>query len=140
MQVFDVDVQKVVASTPLIQAFDKPLPSAQKIQATVDVQQAKMSEGKMESLGVEIVAVKADGDVLVGAPKVVAEAPPSSRPKMWWRKRRREDPPKRKMVEERSLSPKRTAKWPAGLLLIIWISARLRVQGQDPRLLPPAPR
>jgi hypothetical protein len=35
-----------------------------------------MSEGKMESLGVEIVAVKADGDVLVGAPKVVAEAPP----------------------------------------------------------------
>ena len=76
IQVFDVDVQKVVASTPLIQAFDKPLPSAQKIQATVDVQQAKMSEGKMESLGVEIVAVKADGDVLVGAPKVVAEAPP----------------------------------------------------------------
>ena len=76
VQVFDVDVQKVVASTPLIQAFDKPLPSAQKIQATVDVQQAKMSEGKMESLGVEIVAVKADGDVLVGAPKVVAEAPP----------------------------------------------------------------
>ena len=76
IQVFDVDVQKVVASTPLIQAFDKPLPSAQKIQATVEVQQAKMSEGKMESLGVEIVAVKADGDVLVGAPKVVAEAPP----------------------------------------------------------------
>ena len=76
IQVFDVDVQKVVASTPLIQAFEKPLPSAQKIQATVDVQQAKMSEGKMESLGVEIVAVKADGDVLVGTPKVVAEAPP----------------------------------------------------------------
>jgi hypothetical protein len=76
IQVFDVDVQKVVASTPLIQAFDKPLPSAQKIQATVEVQQAKMSEGKMESLGVEIVAVKADGDVLVGAPKVAAEAPP----------------------------------------------------------------
>ena len=75
VQVFDVDVKKVVASTPLIQAFDKPLPSAQKIQATVDVQQAKMSEGKMESLGVEIVAVKADGDVLVGAPKVAAEAP-----------------------------------------------------------------
>ena len=65
----------MVASTPLIQAFDKPLPSAQKIQATVEVQQAKMSEGKMESLGVEIVAVKADGDVLVGAPKVAAEAP-----------------------------------------------------------------
>jgi hypothetical protein len=76
VQVFDVDVKKVVASTPLIQAFEKPLPSAQKIQATVEVQQAKMSEGKMESLGVEIVAVKADGDVLVGAPKVVAEAPP----------------------------------------------------------------
>jgi hypothetical protein len=75
IQVFDVDVQKVVASTPLIQAFDKPLPSAQKIQATVEVQQAKMAEGKMESLGVEIVAVKADGDVLVGAPKPVAEAP-----------------------------------------------------------------
>ena len=70
-----MDVKKVVASTPLIQAFDKPLPSAQKIQATVEVQQAKMSEGKMESLGVEIVAVKADGDVLVGAPKVAAEAP-----------------------------------------------------------------
>jgi hypothetical protein len=75
VQVFDVDVKKVVASTPLIQAFEKPLPSAQKIQATVEVQQAKMSEGKMESLGVEIVAVKADGDVLVGAPKVAAEAP-----------------------------------------------------------------
>jgi len=75
IQVFDVDVQKVVASTPLIQAFDKPLPSAQKIQATIEVQQSKVAEGKMESLGVEIVAVKADGDVLVGAPKVVAEAP-----------------------------------------------------------------
>ncbi|MDA0858919.1 MAG: FecR family protein [Verrucomicrobia bacterium] len=75
IQVFDVDVKKIVTSTPLIQAFEKPLPSAQKIQATVEVQQAKVAEGKMESLGVEIVAVKSDGDVLVGAPKVVAEAP-----------------------------------------------------------------
>ena len=75
VQVFDVDVKKIVTSTPLIQAFEKPLPSAQKIQATVEVQQAKVAEGKMESLGVEIVAVKSDGDVLVGAPKVVAEAP-----------------------------------------------------------------
>ena len=54
IQVFDVDVQKVVASTPLIQAFDKPLPSAQKIQATVEVQQAKMSEGKWSRWGLKL--------------------------------------------------------------------------------------
>jgi hypothetical protein len=76
VQVFDVDVKKMVDSTPLIRDFAKPLPSAEKIQATVQVQQNKVSEGKMESLGMEVVAVKADGDLLVGAPKVVAEAPP----------------------------------------------------------------
>ncbi|MCX6934962.1 MAG: FecR family protein [Verrucomicrobia bacterium] len=74
VQVFDIDVKKMVESTPLIWDFEKPLPSAEKIQATVEVQQAKVAEGKMESLGVEIVAVKSDGDVLVGSPKPETEA------------------------------------------------------------------
>lgn len=77
VQVFDVDVKKMVDSTPLIRDFAKPLPSAEKIQATVEVQQNKVSEGKMESLGMEVVAVKADGDLMVGSPKIEMEAPPA---------------------------------------------------------------
>jgi hypothetical protein len=76
VQVFDVDVKKMVDSTPLIRDFAKPLPSAEKIQATVQVQQNKVSEGKMESLGMEVVAVKADGDLMVGSPKIEMDAPP----------------------------------------------------------------
>ena len=77
VQVFDVDVKKMVESTPLIRDFAKPLPSAEKIQATVEVQQNKVSEGKMESLGMEVVAVKADGDLMVGSPKIEMDAPPA---------------------------------------------------------------
>ena len=77
VQVFDVDVKKMVDSTPLIRDFAKPLPSAEKIQATVQVQQNKVSEGKMESLGMEVVAVKADGDLMVGSPKIEMDAPPA---------------------------------------------------------------
>jgi hypothetical protein len=77
VQVFDVDVKKMVESTPLIRDFAKPLPSAEKIQATVEVQQSKVAEGKMESLGMEVVAVKADGDVMVGSPKIEMDAPPA---------------------------------------------------------------
>lgn len=77
VQVFDVDVKKMVDSTPLIRDFAKPLPSAEKIQATVEVQQNKVSEGKMESLGMEVVAVKGDGDVMVGSPKIEMDAPPA---------------------------------------------------------------
>jgi len=72
-----VDVKKMVESTPLIRDFAKPLPSAEKIQATVEVQQSKVAEGKMESLGMEVVAVKADGDVMVGSPKIEMDAPPA---------------------------------------------------------------
>lgn len=75
VQVFDVDVKKMVESTPLIRDFAKPLPSAEKIQATVEVQQSKVAEGKLESLGMEVVAVKADGDVMVGSPKIEMDAP-----------------------------------------------------------------
>ena len=77
VQVFDVDVKKMVESTPLIRDFAKPLPSAEKIQATVQVQQNKVSEGKMESLGMEVVAVKADGDLMVGSPRIEMDAPPA---------------------------------------------------------------
>ena len=77
VQVFDVDVKKMVDSTPLIRDFAKPLPSAEKIQATVEVQQSKVAEGKMVSLGVEVVAVKADGDLMVGSPKIEMDAPPA---------------------------------------------------------------
>lgn len=67
----------MVESTPLIRDFAKPLPSAEKIQATVEVQQNKVAEGKMEALGMEVVAVKADGDVMVGSPKIEMDAPPA---------------------------------------------------------------
>ena len=74
IKVFDVDVKKIVATTPLITEFKAPLPSMAKIEATVEVQQAKVADGKMEKLEVEVVAIaKADGDLLVGAPTVAKE-------------------------------------------------------------------
>ena len=74
IQVFEVDVKKVVSTTPLIVEFKTELPSAAKIEKTVEVQQAAIKEGKFEKLDVEVVAVKSkDGDVMVGAPKVQKE-------------------------------------------------------------------
>jgi hypothetical protein len=74
IKVFDVDVKKIVATTPLITEFKAPLPSMAKIEATVEVQQAKVADGKMEKMEVEVVAIsKADGDLLVGAPTVAKE-------------------------------------------------------------------
>ena len=74
IQVFEVDVKKVVTTSPLIVEFKNELPSAAKIEKTVEIQQKAVQEGKLEKLDVEIVAVKAkDGDVLVGAPKVEQE-------------------------------------------------------------------
>jgi len=74
IKVFEVDVKKVVQTTPLITGFKTELPSAKKIEATIQVQQAKVAEGKIEKLEVEVVAVShADGDLLVGAPQVEKE-------------------------------------------------------------------
>ena len=74
IQVFEVDVKKVVSTTPLIVEFKNELPSAAKIEKTVEIQQAKVQEGKLEKLEVEVVAVKSkDGDPLVGAPKLEKE-------------------------------------------------------------------
>ncbi|MFM8653404.1 MAG: FecR domain-containing protein [Verrucomicrobiota bacterium] len=74
IQVFEVDVKKVVTSTPLIVEFKNELPSAPKIEKTIETQQVMVKEGKLESLGVEVVAVKSkDGDLLVGAPRVEKE-------------------------------------------------------------------
>lgn len=74
IQVFEVDVKKVVATSPLVTGFQNELPSAAKIEKTVEVQQKAVQEGKLEKLDVEIVAVKSkDGDLLVGAPRVEKE-------------------------------------------------------------------
>ena len=74
IQVFDVDIKKVVSTTPLIVEFKNELPSSAKIEKTIEVQQAKIQEGKLETTGTEIVLVKhEDGDVMVGAPKVEKE-------------------------------------------------------------------
>lgn len=74
IKVFEVDVKKVVQTTPLITGFKNELPSAKKIEATIQVQQAKVAEGKIEKLEVEVVAVShGDGDLLVGAPVVQKE-------------------------------------------------------------------
>jgi len=70
IQVFDVDVRKIVETAPLIREFKAELPSMEKIEKTIEKQQAAVKEGKLEKLEVEVVAVKEDGDVLVGAPKV----------------------------------------------------------------------
>lgn len=72
IQVFDVDVKKIVDTAPLIREFKTELPSMEKIEKTIEVQQAAVREGKVEKLEVEVVAVKEDGDVLVGAPKMDA--------------------------------------------------------------------
>ncbi len=73
IQVFEVDVKKIVETAPLIREFKNELPSIEKIEKTIETQQTAVREGKMEKLEVEVVAVKKDGDVLVGAPKVEKE-------------------------------------------------------------------
>jgi hypothetical protein len=74
IQVFDVDVKRVVATTPLVVEFKTELPSAGKIEKTIEIQQKAVKEGKLEKLDVEVVAVKnKDGDLLVGAPRVEKE-------------------------------------------------------------------
>ncbi|NCZ96515.1 hypothetical protein EBZ02_05045, partial [bacterium] len=74
IQVFDVDVKKVVATTPLIVEFKKELPSVSKIEKVIETQQARVQEGKLEKTDTEVVVIKhEDGDILVGAPKVKTE-------------------------------------------------------------------
>ncbi|MEY5062512.1 MAG: hypothetical protein RLZZ112_476, partial [Verrucomicrobiota bacterium] len=73
IQVFDVDVKKIVETAPLIKEFKSELPSMEKIEKTIEKQQTAVREGKLEKLDVEVVAVKEDGDVLVGSPKVNPE-------------------------------------------------------------------
>jgi len=68
IQVFDVDVKKVMETTPLIGGF-KELPSQAEINVVSEKQQAMIREGKIEVLGVEVVATGQDGDLLVGAPR-----------------------------------------------------------------------
>ena len=68
IQVFDVDVKKVMETTPLVGGF-KELPSQAEINVVSEKQQAMIREGKIESLGVEVVATGEDGDLLVGAPR-----------------------------------------------------------------------
>ena len=69
IQVFDVDVKKVVESSPLVQGFKKELPSQGEINQVSEKQQRMIREGKIEVLGVEVVATGQDGDLLVGAPR-----------------------------------------------------------------------
>jgi len=68
IQVFDVDVKKVMETTPLVGGF-KELPSQAEINVVTEKQQAMIREGKIEVLGVEVVATGQDGDLLVGAPR-----------------------------------------------------------------------
>jgi FecR protein len=68
IQIFDVDVKKVMETTPLVSGF-KELPSQAEINVVSEKQQAMIREGKIESLGVEVVATGEDGDLLVGAPR-----------------------------------------------------------------------
>ena len=69
IQVFDVDVKKVMETTPLVQGFKKELPSQAEINVVSEKQQSMIREGKIEVLGVEVVATGQDGDLLVGAPR-----------------------------------------------------------------------
>lgn len=69
IQVFDVDVKKVMDTTPLVQGFKKELPSQAEINVVTEKQQSMIREGKIEVLGVEVVATGQDGDLLVGAPR-----------------------------------------------------------------------
>ena len=68
IQVFDVDVKRVMETTPLVSGF-KELPSQAEINVVSEKQQAMIREGKIEVLGVEVVATGQDGDLLVGAPR-----------------------------------------------------------------------
>ena len=68
IQVFDVDVKKVMETTPLVGGF-KELPSQAEINVVSEKQQSMIREGKIEVLGVEVVATGEDGDLLVGAPR-----------------------------------------------------------------------
>jgi len=55
-------------TTPLVGGF-KELPSQAEINVVTEKQQAMIREGKIEVLGVEVVATGQDGDLLVGAPR-----------------------------------------------------------------------
>jgi hypothetical protein len=68
IQVFDVNVKKVMETTPLVGGF-KELPSKAEINVVSEKQQSMIREGKIEVLGVEVVATGEDGDLLVGAPR-----------------------------------------------------------------------
>ena len=59
-------------TTPLVGGF-KELPSQAEINAVTEKQQAMIKEGRIEVLGVEVVATGEDGDLLVGAPRERAE-------------------------------------------------------------------
>lgn len=72
IQVFDVNVKKVMETTPLVGGF-KELPSKAEINVVSEKQQTMIREGKIEVLGVEVVATGEDGDLLVGAPRERSE-------------------------------------------------------------------
>jgi len=54
----------VMETTPLVGGF-KELPSQAEINVVTEKQQAMIREGKIEVLGVEVVATGEDGDLLV---------------------------------------------------------------------------
>lgn len=68
-KVFNVDVGQVFRSSPLINAFPSPLPTAGAILQTATQQQAGIRAGAMSSTGTVGLAVASDGTILTGSSK-----------------------------------------------------------------------
>ena len=68
-KVFNVDVGQVYRSSPLINAFPSPLPTAGAILQTATQQQATIRTGGMNSTGTVGLAVASDGTILTGSSK-----------------------------------------------------------------------
>ncbi|MEY2852694.1 MAG: hypothetical protein RL549_1393, partial [Verrucomicrobiota bacterium] len=68
-KVFNVDVGQVFRSSPLVNAFPTPLPTAGAILQTATLQQATVRAGGMSSTGTVGLAVASDGTILTGSSK-----------------------------------------------------------------------
>jgi hypothetical protein len=68
-KVFNVDVGQVFRSSPLVNAFPTPLPTAGAILQTATQQQATVRAGGMSSTGTVGLAVASDGTILTGSSK-----------------------------------------------------------------------
>lgn len=73
-KVFNVDIAQVFRSSPLVNAFPVPLPTATAILQTATQQQGSVRTGALNSTGTTGLAVASDGTILTGSSKPKSSA------------------------------------------------------------------